>query len=97
MRPRDILNRRKNSYLLMTAIGFGSMMLLAFLDKRLPEPVYRLVSYAAIGLFACGVVLVYVGIRCPKCKAILGLKYVFAEETLGRCSRCGIDFDANDR
>jgi glucose-6-phosphate-specific signal transduction histidine kinase len=93
MRPRDILNRRKKIYFMIVAISFLTMVIVAFSEKYLPQSLYDTISLGAITVFAAGVLLVYVGIKCPKCNAILGLKFVYAEETLSRCPRCGINFD----
>jgi hypothetical protein len=93
MRPRDILNRRKKLYFMIVAISFLAMILIAFSDKYLPQSLYKAISIGAVTVFVIGVLLVYFGIKCPKCKAILGLKYVYAEETLSHCPRCGIKFD----
>lgn len=93
MRPREVLNRRKKIYLLIVGISFFVMAIVAFFDKYFPRSLYETLSLGAITVFVVGVLLVYFGIKCPKCKAILGLKFVFAEETLGHCPRCGIKFD----
>lgn len=69
------------------------MAIVAYLGKYLPRSLYVFLSFCAIAVFTIGILLVYVGIKCPKCKAVLGLKYVYAEETLKNCPRCGIMFD----
>ena len=93
LKPREILNRRKNTYFIIVGISFLIMAMLAYLEQYLAPSSFRMISIGAITTFTLGVILLYMGIRCPKCKAILGLKYVFAEETLSRCHRCGINFD----
>jgi hypothetical protein len=93
MRPREILNRRKKLYFVIVAASFLAMVAIAYAGEHLPPLIYNRISAGAVSIFAFGVLLVYFGIRCPKCKATLGLKYVFAEETLVRCPRCGINFD----
>jgi hypothetical protein len=93
MRPRDILNQRKKVYFMIVAISFATLAMVAFLEKYLPGPLFNIISLGSGTVFAVGVVLVYIGIKCPKCNRILGLKYVFAEETLIRCPGCGINFD----
>jgi hypothetical protein len=93
MRPRDILNRRKKIYFIIVAISFATLAIIAFLDKEIPQELYNMVSLGAGTVFLVGVLLVYFGIKCPKCNATLGLKYVYAEETLHNCPRCGINFD----
>jgi phage FluMu protein Com len=93
MKPRDIINRRKKFYFIVVVTSFLAMAIVAYSDKYLPQSLYKLLSVCTITVFVAGVLLVYVGIRCPKCKSILGLKYVFAEETLKQCPKCGIVFD----
>lgn len=93
MRPRDILNRAKKIYLMIVAISFLAMAIVAFSDKYLPQFLYKAISIGAVTVFSVGVLLVYFGIKCPKCNKILGLKFVYAEETLSHCPRCGINFD----
>jgi len=93
MRPRDILNQRKKVYLIIVAISFATLIMVAFLEKYLPGPLFNIILFGSGTVFAVGVVLVYIGIRCPKCNKILGLKFVYAEETLFNCPRCGINFD----
>jgi hypothetical protein len=78
---------------MIVAISFLIMAIVAFSDKYMPRSLYETISLGAVTVFAVGVLLVYLGIKCPKCKAILGLKFVFSEETLRHCPRCGIDFD----
>jgi len=93
MRPRDILNKRKKTYLIITAVSFVTLAMVAFLDKYIPQSLFNIVSLGSGTVFAVGILLVYIGIKCPKCNKILGLKFVFAEETLIHCPRCGINFD----
>ena len=94
MKPRDAINRRKKLYFAITGLGFLALVVIAYLDKYLPQSLYKAIAMGAGAVFAAGILLLYLGIRCPKCGAVLGLKFVFSEETLLRCSRCGIDFDA---
>ena len=93
MRPREILNQRKKVYLMIVAISFVTLAMLTFLDKYLPRSLFNVISLVSGTVFAVGILLVYIGIKCPKCNKILGLKFVFAEETLIHCPRCGINFD----
>jgi hypothetical protein len=93
MRPRDILNRTKRTYFIIVAVSFATLAIIAFLDKYVPQALYNIVALGAGTVFMVGVLLVYFGIKCPKCNATLGLKYVYAEETLRNCPRCGINFD----
>lgn len=93
MKPRDAINRRKKLYFVITGTGFLALVAIAYLDKYLPQPLYKAIAMGAGAVFAAGILLLYFGIRCPECGAILGLKFVFSEETLGGCPRCGIDFD----
>jgi phage FluMu protein Com len=55
--------------------------------------VFNIIALGSGTIFAVGILLIYIGIKCPKCNKILGLKFVFAEETLIHCPRCGINFD----
>ena len=93
MRPRDILNRRKKVYFIIVGISFLTLAIVAFLEKYLPGPLFNIISLGSGTVFVVGIVLVYIGIKCPKCNKILGLKFVYAEETLIRCPSCGINFD----
>lgn len=93
MKPRDILNRRKKTYLLIAGTSFAGLVLLSFLEKHVPPSAFRVAAYAVGSVFLAGVLLVYCGIRCPKCGKILGMKFVYAEEILHNCPRCGIPFD----
>ena len=93
MRPREIINRRKNLYLLIVATGFGIFAVLAFTEKYLPESLGKAISYASGIVFLVGVFLVYFGIKCPKCNKTLGLNFVFAEEKLTHCPRCNANYD----
>ena len=78
---------------MIVAISFVILAILAFLDKYLPRSLFNVITLGSGTVFAVGILLVYIGIKCPKCNKILGLKFVFAEETLIRCPRCGINFD----
>ena len=93
MRPRVIINRRKNIYLVIVAISFGVFAVVAFAEKYLPEPLGKAISYGAGSVFLVGVLFVYFGIKCPKCNKILGLNFVYAEEKLTHCPRCNVNFD----
>ncbi len=93
MRPRDLLNRRKKTCFLIVGISFLAMVIVAFSVGYLPPSLYNLLSIGSVTVFVAGVVFTYFGIKCPKCNKILGLKFVYAEETLLRCPRCGIHFD----
>ncbi len=93
MKPREIINRTRNTYFWIVGVSFGLLVILAFADKYIPRSMFKMLATGAIVVCAVGVLLVYFGIRCPKCKAILGLKYVYGEEVLKRCSKCGIVFD----
>lgn len=93
MRPRDEINRRKKTYFVIVGVSFLAMAALAYTETYLPESVHSFLSIGVITVFVVGVILMYVGIPCPKCNSRLGLKYVYAEETLKRCPKCGIAFD----
>jgi len=93
MRPRDILNRRKKVYFMIVGISFIILAIVAFLDKYLSRQLFNIISLGSGSVFVVGILLVYVGIKCPKCNKILGLKFVYAEETLIHCPGCGVNFD----
>ena len=93
MKPREMLNQRKKVYLMIVAISFVTLAMLTFLGEYLPRSLFNVILLGSGTVFAVGILLVYIGIKCPKCNKILGLKFVFAEETLIHCPRCGINFD----
>lgn len=93
MIPRDRINRRKNLYLILVAIGFSGMTFLAFAEKSIPAPLFKTLLYGAISLFLAGNILLYIGIRCPKCKAMLGYHILFSAGKADHCPRCRIHFD----
>jgi len=93
MRARELLDKRKNMYLTLVAIGFAIMAILAFTEKYMPPQLFKAILYGAISLFLVGNILLYVGILCPKCKAILGYHIVFSAGKADRCPRCGSSFD----
>ncbi len=78
---------------MVVGISFLAMAIVAFSVGVLPPSLYNVLSIGTVTVFVAGVLFVYVGIKCPKCNKILGLKFVYAEETLHRCPRCGINFD----
>jgi hypothetical protein len=75
------------------AAGFSVMVLLAFAEKYMPTPIFKILLYSSISLFLAGNVLLYIGIRCPKCKAIMGYHIVFSAGKADRCPRCRNNFD----
>jgi hypothetical protein len=95
MRLVDKINKRKNLYLTLVAVGFASLIVLAFIEKHVPTIIYKAILYSALVLFGLGNILLYVGIRCPKCKSIIGYAIVFSAEKIEQCPRCRILFDEN--
>lgn len=93
MRPRDRIDRLKNLYLTLVAVGFSAMALLAFTEKYMPAALFKALLYSAIALFLAGNILMYIGIRCPKCKAILGYIIVFSAGKADQCPHCRMNFD----
>jgi len=93
MLPRDTINRQKKVYLTLVAVGFLAMAILAFVEKYMPTELFKTFLYGAISLFVAGNILMYIGIRCPKCKAMLGYVIVFSAEKVDQCPRCRINFD----
>ncbi|GAB4228251.1 MAG: hypothetical protein OHK0028_01780 [Deltaproteobacteria bacterium] len=71
------------------------MILLAFTEKHLQAVIFMPMLYGAIALFAAGNILLYVGIRCPKCDAMIGYAIVFSAGKTDRCPRCKGNFDEN--
>ena len=93
MIPRDIINRQKNIYLTLVAVSFSAMAILAFTEKYMATALFNALLYSALSLFLVGNILMYIGIRCPKCKAILGYHIVFSAGKVDQCPRCRINFD----
>ena len=93
MIPRDIINRRKNIYLTLVAGGFSAMVVLAFAEKYMSTELFKIFLYSAISLFLVGNILLYIGIRCPKCKAMLGYIIVFSSGKVDQCPRCRMNLD----
>ena len=93
MRPRNRIDRLKNLYLTLVAVGFSAMVILAFAEKYMPTALFKTFLYGAISLFFVGNILMYIGIRCPKCKAILGYIIVFSAGKADQCPHCRINFD----
>ena len=93
LKPREIIDRKKKTYFLIVGISFAGLFLLAFLEKQIPPSSFHAIAIATGAVFVAGVLLLYWGIRCPKCGKTLGLKFVYSEETLNRCPGCGIPFD----
>jgi phage FluMu protein Com len=93
MIPRDIINKQKKIYLIIVAISFSAMTILAFTEKYMPTALFNPLLYGAISLFLVGNILMYIGIRCPKCKAILGYVIVFSAGKADQCPRCRMNFD----
>ena len=95
MRPRDLINKRKKLYLTLVAIGFAAMTVLAFTEKHVPTMVFKPILYCALALFGVGNLLLYIGIRCPKCNSMLGYVIVFSAEKVDQCPRCRVMLDEN--
>jgi len=93
MRPRESINRLMKLYLTFVAIGFSALMILAYTEKYMPAEQFKTLLYGAISLFLAGNILLYIGIRCPKCKAILGYVIVFSAGKADRCPHCRISLD----
>ena len=93
MKPRDGINRLTKLYLTLVAVGFSVMILLAYAEKHLPPGLFKALLYGAISLFLAGNILMYIGIRCPKCKAMLGYHIVFSAGKAHQCPRCRMEFD----
>jgi len=95
MRPRDKINSRKKTFLILVAIGFAAMIVLAFTEKYMPNTIFKPLLYIALTLFGVGNILLYVGIRCPKCNSMIGYTIVFSAEKVDQCPSCRVIFDEN--
>ena len=95
MIPRDKINIRKRAYLTLVAIGFAAMIVLAFTEKYMPTFIFKPILYSALALFGVGNILLYIGIRCPKCNSIIGYAIVFSAGKVDQCPRCRVIFDEN--
>jgi len=95
MKPRDKINKRKKFYLTLVAIGFAALIVLAFIEKYLPATIFKGALYSALALFGAGNILLYIGIKCPKCNSIIGYAIVFSAEKIDQCPRCKVMFDVN--
>jgi hypothetical protein len=95
MRPRDKINKQKKTFLTLVAIGFAAMILLAFTEKYISTSIFKPILYIALALFGVGNILLYIGIRCPKCNSIIGYAIVFSAEKVDQCPRCRVIFDEN--
>ena len=93
MKPRDIINRQKKIYLTLVAISFSALAILAYTEKYMQTALFNTLLYSALSLFLVGNILMYIGIRCPKCKAILGYVIVFSAGKADQCPRCRMNFD----
>ena|SRR5665647_1113348 len=95
MSLRDKINKRKNLYLTLVAIGFAALIVLAFIEKYMPAMIFKAILYSALVIFGVGNILLYIGIRCPKCNSIIGYAIVFSAEKVDQCPRCRVMFDEN--
>ena len=88
-----MINRRKNIYLILVAVGFSVLVILAFTEKYMPAELFKAFLYGALSVFIVGNILMYIGIRCPKCKSMLGYHIVFSAGKAYQCPRCRMNFD----
>src|SRR5512141_777947 len=93
MKPRDRIDRRKKLYLTLVAVGFAAMGILAYTEKYMAAELFKTFLYSALALFLAGNILLYIGIRCPKCKAILGYVILFSAGKARECPHCRLNFD----
>jgi uncharacterized paraquat-inducible protein A len=93
VKPRVRIDKRKKLYLTWVAVGFSALILLAFAEKYMPADIFKAFQYGALFLFLAGNILLYIGIRCPKCKGILGYHIVFSAGKAYQCPRCRTNFD----
>lgn len=95
MKLRDKINSRKNLYLTLVAIGFSALIVLAFIEKYMPAMIFKAILYSALVIFGVGNILLYVGIRCPRCNSIIGYVIVFSAGKADQCPRCKVRLDEN--
>jgi len=95
MKLIDNINKRKKLYLTIVAAAFSVMIVLAFTEKFMPTMIFKGILYSALALFGVGNLLLYIGIRCPKCNSIIGYAIVFSAAKLDQCPRCRVMFDEN--
>jgi len=93
MKPSDGINRLKKLYLTLVGVGFSVMILLSFAEKQIPARLFKMLLYGSISMFLAGNILMYIGIWCPKCKAILGYHILFSAGKAYQCPRCRTNFD----
>lgn len=93
MKLRDKINKRKKLYLTLVAAGFTAMTILAFIEQYMPTIIFQWILYIALALFGVGNILLYIGIRCPKCNSIIGYTIVFSAEKVDQCPHCRVMFD----
>lgn len=93
MKAIDRINKRKNLYLTLVGASFLALIILAFTEKYMPAEYFKTLLYSALSVFLVGNILMYIGIRCPKCKAILGYHIVFSAGKADQCPRCRMSFD----
>ena len=95
MRLIDKINKQKNLYLTLVAIGFAVLIVLAFIEIYMPAMIFKAILYSAIVIFGAGNILLYVGIRCLKCNSIIGYVIVFSAGKADQCPRCRVMLDEN--
>lgn len=95
MRLRDKINRQKNIYLTLVAIGFSALIVLAFIEKYISAVIFKAILYSALAIFGVGNILLYIGIRCPKCNSIIGYVIVFSAGKADQCPHCKVRLDEN--
>ncbi len=93
MKPRDRINMLKKLYLTLVAVSFATMGILAYSEKYMAAGLFKAILYTALSLFLAGNILMYLGIRCPKCKSILGYIIVFSAGKARQCPHCRLNFD----
>lgn len=93
MKPRDRINRLKKLYLILVVVGFLALGILAYTEKYISPGLFKTLLYGALILFVAGNILLHIGIRCPKCKAILGYVIIFSAGKAYECPRCRTNFD----
>ncbi|MFH1458993.1 MAG: hypothetical protein ABIG64_01285 [Candidatus Omnitrophota bacterium] len=99
MKIREKLNKIKNRLYLMgflAWLAFPATIILSTINKNFS--IYILIPFCIFGF--CCMALIF-GIRCPKCRGVLGYvicwppgKWFKISEKIKYCPFCGLDFDS---
>jgi len=97
---RDVLDKKKRSVAIL--LYFNSAIFLVGLLFSILFPAFCIIGFWGVGIFIVTLVYTYFGIRCPVCKAFLGIHAMRGGSPLSIsrkmrfCPYCGIDLDLED-